>query len=141
MCLPSIEQRGQTLELALPNAPVHVDADYTRMVQVVSNILGNATKYTGERGRIELTLTTEGDRAVIRVRDNGLGISPDMLDRIFHRFVQIDTAEHRTRGGFGIGLALVKAIVDLHGGTVEARSEGFGTGSEFVISLPLAVGG
>jgi signal transduction histidine kinase len=138
MCLPAIEQRGQTLDVALPNAPNHIDGDYTRLVEVVGNTLGNASKYTEERGRIDLTLSADGDRAVIRVRDNGLGISPDMLERIFERFIQIDTAAHRSRAGFGIGLALVKAIVDLHGGTVQARSEGFGRGSEFVVSLPLA---
>jgi PAS domain S-box-containing protein len=138
MCLPSIEQRRQTLELALPDAPIHVDGDYARLVQVVGNILGNASKYTAERGRIALTLSSERDQAVIRVRDNGQGISPDMLERIFDRFVQVDTATDRIRGGIGIGLALAKAIVDLHGGTVAARSEGLGTGSEFVICLPLA---
>jgi signal transduction histidine kinase len=117
-------------------ASIYVEADAARIVQVVGNILNNAAKYMQEGGSIVLTALEDDDVAVIRVRDEGVGISPDMLHRIFQKFVQIDTSGHRAQGGLGIGLALVKAVVELHGGTVEARSEGIGKGSQFTVRLP-----
>jgi signal transduction histidine kinase len=136
--LPAIERRHHVLHVALPESPVVVDVDAARIVQVVSNLLHNAAKYMKEGGRVELTAAAEEGRAVIRVRDEGVGIAPEMLDRIFDAFVQVDSSTHRAQGGLGIGLALVKALVDLHGGTVQARSEGIGKGSEFTVRLPVA---
>ena len=138
MCTPAVEQRGHALVVTLSDRPIHVHADVARIVEVVGNILGNAAKYTPDSGRIELAVSVEESTAIIRVRDNGLGISPDMLERIFQRFVQVDTAAHRARGGLGIGLAIVKAVIEQHGGSVEARSEGIGQGSEFIVRLPVA---
>jgi signal transduction histidine kinase len=132
-----IEKRRHTLRVSLTASPVYVNVDAARIVQVVGNLLNNAAKYMQEGGRIDLTAAESERMAVIRVRDEGVGISPDMLERIFHRFVQIDSSGHRAQGGLGIGLALVRAIVELHGGTVEARSEGIGKGSEFTVRLPI----
>ncbi len=109
-----------------------------RLAQVVGNLLTNAAKYTEPNGRIWLTAEREGDEAVLRVRDNGIGIAPDMLPRIFELFVQVDHAATRSQGGLGIGLTLVKNLVEMHNGTVEARSDGLGKGSEFVVRLPLS---
>ena len=131
-----IERRKHTLKVVLTESPIYVYADAARVVQVVGNILNNAAKYMQERGSIELTAIDDDGVAVIRVRDEGVGISPEMLHRIFHKFVQIDSSGHRAQGGLGIGLALVKAVVELHGGTVEARSEGIGKGSQFTVRLP-----
>jgi PAS domain S-box-containing protein len=138
MCTPAVEQRKHALVVTLSDRPIYVDADVGRIVEVVGNILGNAAKYTPDGGRIELAVSVEEGKAIIRVRDNGLGISPDMLERVFQRFVQVDTAAHRACGGLGIGLAIVKAVVELHGGSVEARSEGIDQGSEFIVRLPVA---
>ena len=135
-CSPLIERRRHRLDTVLPDSPLCVNVDAGRIVQVVCNLLNNAAKYMRDGGRIELAVCEREAAAVITVRDEGIGIAPDMLGRIFHRFVQIDSSKDRTEGGLGIGLALVKAIVDLHGGTVEAYSEGIGTGSEFTVRLP-----
>ena len=108
-----------------------------RLAQVVGNLLTNAAKYTEANGRIRLTAQREDGEAVLRVRDTGIGIAPDMLPHIFELFVQVDHAATRSQGGLGIGLTLVKNLVEMHHGTVEAHSDGLGQGSEFVIRLPL----
>lgn len=136
-CSPFMDERHHTLVTSLPEAPVQINGDLARLVQVLCNILNNAAKYMDDGGRIELSLVERPDAAVITVRDHGLGIAPDMLERIFQRFVQVDASTNRSQGGLGIGLALVRALVDLHGGTVTAFSDGPGTGSEFVVRLPL----
>jgi signal transduction histidine kinase len=136
-CTPLIERRQHVLRVTLPDTPVSLDADPDRMVQVVCNLVNNAAKYTREGGRIELTASEAAGWAVIRVSDSGVGIAPEMLDRIFDRFLQIGTSRHRAEGGLGIGLSLVKAIVDLHGGRVTAYSGGIGQGSEFTVRLPI----
>jgi len=132
-----IEQRGHALTVQIPDMPVDVDADAPRLVQVAGNLLHNAAKFTPNNGRIDIVLRTELGMAVVAVRDNGVGIPPGMVDRIFDRFVQIGTSEPRGEAGLGIGLSVVKALVELHGGTVEARSAGAGKGSEFIFRLPL----
>jgi two-component system CheB/CheR fusion protein len=129
------------LAVSLPPHPVAVDGDITRLAQVVSNLLNNACKYTPRGGRVWLTVTEEPAGAhrpgvAISVRDNGAGIPPDQLPRIFDAFSQADSSLERTGGGLGIGLTLVKTLVQLHGGSVEARSAGVGQGSEFVVHLP-----
>jgi signal transduction histidine kinase/ActR/RegA family two-component response regulator len=121
-----------------PARPVCVDGDPTRLEQVVTNLLLNASKYSPRGTRIHVVVATEGEHAVIRVRDEGVGIDPDQLERIFDLFAQVDTSLDRSAGGLGIGLTLVKRLVELHGGEVRAHSEGQGKGSEFMVSLPLA---
>jgi PAS domain S-box-containing protein len=137
MARPVIDARRHNLTVTLPKDPMWVEGDPVRLGQVVMNLLTNAAKYTGEGGKIWLTAEREGDRATIRVRDTGIGIEPDMLPRIFEMFTQVDTSLNRREGGLGIGLSIVKKIAELHGGVVEARSGGRGTGSEFLIRLPL----
>ncbi len=136
-CAPVIERRRHTLKVGFSEAPVYLDVDAARMVQVVGNLLNNAAKYMQEGGRIHVTAFADGGTAVIRVRDEGVGIPPEMLGRIFQRFIQLGSSGHRAEGGLGIGLSLVKALVDLHGGSVDARSDGIGTGSEFTVRLPM----
>jgi CheY-like chemotaxis protein len=104
---------------------------------VVSNLLNNAAKYTPAGGQIWLCAETDGDQVAIRVRDNGAGIAPDLLPRVFEKFAQLGTPEFRSQGGLGIGLTLSETLVQLHGGTISAHSEGKGTGSEFIVRLPL----
>jgi CheY-like chemotaxis protein/two-component sensor histidine kinase len=135
---PLIEAQGHELTIALPPESLPLDADPVRLAQVVGNLLTNAAKYTEAQGRIGLTAKREGDRAVLRVRDNGIGIAPDMLPHIFELFVQVDHAAIRSQGGLGIGLTLVKNLVEMHHGTVKAHSAGLGKGSEFVVQLPLS---
>jgi signal transduction histidine kinase len=136
---PLIDQQGHTLTVTLPPEELTVDADPTRLVQVVANLLNNAAKFTPRGGRLELGLARESaDGAVISVRDNGVGIPPEMLERVFDLFTQVDRSHAQVSGGLGIGLTLVRRLVDMHGGRIEARSEGAGTGSEFRIHLPLA---
>jgi PAS domain S-box-containing protein len=133
-----VERRRHTLSVRLPDTPVYLHADAARLVQVASNLLNNAAKYTQEGGHIEIAAAEEAGMGVVRVRDEGVGIPPDMVDRIFDRFVQVGTSGHRADGGLGIGLSIVKALVELHGGTVEAHSGGIGKGSEFVFRVPVA---
>ena len=133
---PVIEQEGHQLALALHGEPVHLDGDGTRLAQVFSNLLNNAAKYTPSGGSIELVTRREGGHVVVSVRDNGMGIPPEMLQRVFDMFQQVDASLSRSRGGLGIGLTLVKRLVQLHDGSVEARSGGLGKGSEFVVRLP-----
>jgi two-component system CheB/CheR fusion protein len=116
---------------------VWVSGDPVRLGQVVGNVLSNAYKFTDTGDSICLSLETGEESAVLRIRDTGMGIAPDQLDRIFEMFAQADTSLERNRDGLGIGLTLVRALVALHGGTVEARSAGVGQGSEFIIQLPL----
>jgi len=134
-----IENAGHRLSLTLPPKPVTVNADRTRLAQVFANLLNNSAKYTAPGGDISLGVERHGTDVVVRVKDNGVGIPPDMLPRIFDTFMQVDRSLERSQGGLGIGLSLVRALVDMHNGTVEARSEGHGKGSEFVVRLSDAV--
>lgn len=134
---PLCEEKDQELDVELPTAPTYVDADPVRLTQAVGNLLNNASKYTARGGRIELTVRAEDGDGVIRVRDDGIGIDAEQLPRIFDMFSQVEDPMRRSRGGLGIGLALVKNLVELHGGEVEARSAGLGRGSEFSVRLPL----
>jgi signal transduction histidine kinase/CheY-like chemotaxis protein len=135
---PLIETQGHELTIHLPAESLPLEADPVRLAQVVANLLTNAAKYTEPGGRITLTARREGDRAVLSVRDTGIGIAPDMLPKVFDLFVQVDHATTKTQGGLGIGLTLVKNLVEMHQGEVEARSAGLGQGSEFVVRLPLS---
>ncbi|MGO4474966.1 ATP-binding protein [Massilia sp. 2TAF26] len=129
-----------TLRLFVDEGPVMVDGDATRLAQVVVNLLTNAAKYTPDGGDIELHLRCAGETAEIRVRDNGIGIPSPALDTVFDMFSQLEPALERAKGGLGIGLALVRGIVELHGGRIRAESDGPHQGSTFIVSLPLAAG-
>jgi PAS domain S-box-containing protein len=120
--------------------PVWIDADPTRMAQVLGNLLQNSLKFTHSGGAVDVTLDRCRERAELCVRDNGVGMEPTTVERMFEPFVQADQALARTKGGLGLGLALVKGIVEMHGGSVQARSEGLGRGAEFVVSIPLLEG-
>ena len=133
---PLIGQRRHELNVSLPPQPIWLHADAARLEQVVVNLLTNATKYTDEGGHIWLTVQQEGDAVVLRVRDTGIGIAPELLPRIFDLFTQAERSLDRSQGGLGIGLSLVQRLVELHGGTVEAYSV-LGQGSEFVVRLPV----
>ncbi|MEO6710382.1 MAG: ATP-binding protein, partial [Planctomycetota bacterium] len=133
---PLIESRNHMLVLELPERTVLVDADMTRLTQVVSNLLNNAAKYTPDGGRIVLSATFDGDSVQITVTDSGIGIPKAMLPRVFDMFTQINRRLERSQGGLGIGLALVKRLVEMHGGTVAARSEGENQGTSMVLRLP-----
>jgi signal transduction histidine kinase len=135
---PLVEARQHELALSLPAQPLALYADPTRLAQVVANLLNNAAKYTEPGGRIELRARCEPGCALIEVRDTGVGIPREMLGRIFELFTQLDQSLERTQGGLGIGLTLVKHLVEMHGGSVEAWSEGPGRGSEFRVRVPLA---
>ncbi|WP_254508559.1 PAS domain-containing hybrid sensor histidine kinase/response regulator [Anatilimnocola floriformis] len=135
---PAIDARGHELMLTRPARPIFVDGDLVRLSQVVSNLLSNASKYTDKPSQIWLTIEPGKDEVAIRVRDNGVGMTGDELTRIFNLFEQADTSIARARGGLGIGLTLVKRIVEMHGGSVTATSEGLGIGSELTVHLPLA---
>lgn len=135
---PYLEERQHTLDVSLPEQPLPLEADPARLEQVFTNLLSNAGKYTPPGGSIRLSAAREGDRAVVRVRDNGIGIRPEMLGRVFEMFQQADRVPGRVSEGLGLGLALVRGLVALHGGSVTASSAGPGTGSEFIVSLPLA---
>ncbi|HLJ92109.1 MAG TPA: PAS domain S-box protein [Gemmataceae bacterium] len=135
---PLIEKWGHELTVELPSEPVYLDADQTRLAQVLLNLLNNAAKYTEQGGRIWLTAEREGESVVIRVKDTGIGIPQEILPRIFEMFTQVDRSLERSQGGLGIGLTLVQSLVEMHGGTVEAHSDGPGKGSEFVVQLPVA---
>ncbi len=136
-CRPVMEWAKHDLTITLPPQPLYLNADPTRLAQVVGNLLNNACKFTDKGGRIGLTVEREGEQAVIRVRDTGIGIPADQLPRIFDMFMQVDTSLERSVSGLGIGLTLVKNVVEMHGGTVEAHSGGVDEGSEFVVRLPL----
>ena len=135
---PLIDAQCHELTVSLPDESLALDADPVRLAQVVGNLLTNAAKYTEPHGRIWLTTHREGDQAVLRVRDTGIGIAPDMLPHVFELFVQVDHAATRSQGGLGIGLTLVQNLVEMHHGSVEAHSPGLGKGSEFGVRLPLS---
>jgi PAS domain S-box-containing protein len=134
---PLIESRGHALTVSLPPAPIYLDADLTRLAQVFSNLLNNAARYTETGGRIRLAAEPQGDEVVVAVKDTGMGIPSVLLPHVFEMFRQGDRILERSQGGLGIGLTLVKRLVELHGGSVEARSEGRGLGSELVVRLPI----
>ncbi|MSR56742.1 MAG: response regulator [Planctomycetaceae bacterium] len=135
---PLIEATGHQLIVALPEQPVWLEADLVRLAQVVSNLLNNAVKYTHTPGQIKLSARCERGQAVLRVRDTGIGIAAEMLPRIFEMYMQTAPADSHALGGLGIGLTLVRNLVELHHGTVEARSAGLGCGTEFVVRLPVS---
>ena len=134
---PALEAAGHKLTVSLPPEPVHLDADVTRLAQVFGNLLNNSAKYTERGGHIWLTATREGDQISVAVRDTGIGIPPSALPKIFDMFSQVDRSIERSTGGLGIGLALVKGLVEMHGGTVGAASPGQGQGSTFTVRLPV----
>jgi signal transduction histidine kinase len=134
---PLIQERGHTVTLEMPPERLRVDGDATRLTQALGNVLGNAAKYTDRGGRIALNCERVGSEVEIRVRDNGIGIPADLLPRIFDLFTQLDRRSDHSISGLGIGLALVRRLVEMHGGSVSAVSSGAGTGSEFLIRLPL----
>ncbi len=133
---PLINAQRHQLRLSLPSEPILVRADASRLTQVVANLLNNAAKYQNEEGVIELAARREGDEAVISIRDRGIGLSREMLSEAFELFAQGERTPDRAQGGLGIGLSLVKKLVELHGGTVRAASDGLGQGSEFVVRMP-----
>ncbi len=135
---PLVDSRAHKLFVEEPPEPIFVDADKTRLTQVIANLLNNAAKYTECGGQITLRTVLHGSDAVLSVRDNGAGIPAQMLPKIFDMFTQVDRSLERSQGGLGIGLSLVKGLIEQHGGSVEARSDGHGTGSEFIIRLPVA---
>jgi signal transduction histidine kinase len=133
---PFIDAHQHTLDVSLPAGPLWLDADPVRLVEVVGNLLNNAAKYTHPGGRIGLTVERQADQAVLRVVDTGTGIEPDLLPRVFDLFTQGHRSIDRSQGGLGIGLTVVRNLVEMHGGTVEARSAGPGQGAEFIVRLP-----
>ncbi len=135
---PLVEAHRHELTVRVPPQPLHVEVDPVRLSQAIANLLNNAAKYTDPGGRIWLTADRIGAEARVSVRDSGIGIGPDALPGVFEMFSQTERAAERSEGGLGIGLSLVRGLVELHGGTTEARSDGHGRGSEFVIRLPVA---
>ncbi len=133
---PVIDARKHTLNLVVPSTPVPVEADPVRLAQVLANLLNNAAKYTQECGKIDFELVRSGKEAVFSVRDNGIGISAEKLSAVFDLFTQVDHSLDRAQGGLGIGLTLVRRLVEMHGGTVHASSEGTNRGSQFVVRIP-----
>jgi len=136
---PLIEKSRHELTVSLPTEPVLLDADPIRLAQVFLNLLNNSAKYTKRGGHIWLAAERQGSDAVVSVRDNGVGIPADMLARVFDLFTQVGGSLERSQGGLGIGLTLVRRLVELHDGNIEARSNGPGEGSEFVVRLPVFV--
>ncbi|HEX9670479.1 MAG TPA: ATP-binding protein [Thermoanaerobaculia bacterium] len=135
---PLLGAGGHRLTVAVPPRPIFVDADPTRLAQALSNLINNAAKYTPRGGHVAVTLEREGGEAAVTVRDTGIGIPAEMLPSIFEMFTQVDRSLERAQGGLGIGLTLAKRLVEMHGGTIAAHSEGPGRGSEFTIRLPIA---
>lgn len=135
---PLIARRRHTLDIDVPHEPIYLNGDDARLVQIITNLLNNAARYTAEGGRIRLSIGRVDTSAVLRVKDNGIGIPPEMLSRIFDLFTRLDGARSQYTAGMGIGLAFVRQLVTAQGGSVEALSEGEGKGSEFVVRLPLA---
>jgi protein-histidine pros-kinase len=133
---PLITARGHRLIVSTPDEPISICADLVRLSQVIANLLTNAAKYCPQPSRIWLSARREGVDVVIRVEDEGIGIAPDMLERIFELFVQADASPGRTQGGLGIGLTLVRRLVEMHNGSIYAKSAGLGQGSEFIVRLP-----
>jgi PAS domain S-box-containing protein len=135
---PYIGTRKHQLVVDIGDEPLHLDADLVRVEQTLANLLNNAARYTEEGGTIRLRARRDGSDAVVIVQDNGIGISAEMLPKVFEPFTQVQTGRSRGHGGLGVGLTLARTLVELHGGTLEARSEGIGKGSEFTVRLPLA---
>jgi CheY-like chemotaxis protein len=135
---PLIQSAGHKLTLSMPEEPLWVDGDPVRLAQILANVLNNAAKYTEAGGDIEISASREGSAAKISVRDNGAGISPDALPRLFEMFSRGDRGSGRDQGGLGIGLALARRLVEMHGGSITAHSDGPGHGSEFIVQLPLS---
>jgi len=138
---PFIESSGHDLSVTLPQAQIWLDADPTRLTQVLLNLLNNAAKYTPRGGRVSIEAAARDGVAVVVVRDSGIGIPAEHLASVFEMFSQVAPAIERSQGGLGIGLALVRGLVDMHGGSIEARSEGAGLGSEFTLRLPMVQAG
>lgn len=130
--------KGHDISVSLPEHPCWVDGDHSRLVQAISNLLGNAIRYTGDGGEIAVTVDIPGTDVRVRVTDNGIGLDPDKIPRLFDIYVQAERSSDRGRGGLGLGLALVKSLVELHGGSVSASSAGIGCGSSFWLRLPLS---
>jgi len=137
---PAIDERGHRLRCDVEAGALRLNGDRTRLVQVVQNLLNNAAKYTPPGGNIELTVRRDDGHVIIEVRDDGIGIAPELLPKVFDLFTQGDGGLARTAGGLGVGLSLARRIVELHGGTVEGRSEGVGHGASFLVRLPLSFG-
>jgi two-component system, sensor histidine kinase len=133
---PLLEQRQHALAVVLPSDPLQVDADATRLSQVFSNLLNNAANYTEPGGRIELRADASDTEITVSIRDNGIGIAPDMLGTVFRMFAQADASLERVQGGLGVGLTLARHLIELHHGSIEAKSKGVGHGSEFMVRLP-----
>lgn len=136
---PLMDAQGHELFVRMPAESLPLDADPVRLTQVVANLLTNAAKYTDPGGRVWLTGERDGDTAILRVRDNGIGIASHLLPSIFDLFVQVDHSSTKAQGGLGIGLTLVKNLVEMHNGVVQGRSDGLGRGCEFAVKLPLVV--
>ena len=136
---PLIEANCDDLTITVPPGPIYVDADVTRVAQVFSNLLNNAAKYTERGGRVQMNVQRRGGEVVVSVKDNGVGIPAHMLPRVFEMFTQVDRNIERSQGGLGIGLSIVKRLVEMHGGSVGVESDGPGTGSKFVVHLPVAL--
>lgn len=134
---PLLEARGHELTVSLPEEEVWLEADAARLEQVLSNLLNNAAKFTGDGGRIWVRAERPDDHAVLRIKDNGVGMDPDLIERIFDIFAQGTRSLDRPQGGLGIGLTLARRLVEMHGGTITAHSDGIGRGSEFLINLPV----
>jgi PAS domain S-box-containing protein len=134
---PLVDAAGHELRVVLPNEPIILHADPARLAQVFGNLLNNSCKYTSPGGVISISAVRDGGDVLVSVRDNGTGIPPDKIDRIFDMFTQVDRPLERAQGGLGIGLTLVKRLVEMHGGSIEAKSDGQGKGSEFVVRLPV----
>jgi two-component system CheB/CheR fusion protein len=137
---PLIEAHHHTLTVSVPPTPLRLEVDPARMAQVLTNLLNNAAKYTPDGGRIWLSVEHEDTEVVFRVRDTGAGIPREMLGKVFDLFTQVDHSLDRAQGGLGVGLTLVRSLVEMHGGSVHAFSDGPGRGSEFVVRLPLSSG-
>src|SRR5581483_3921308 len=134
---PIFDERRQQLVVELPKEPLVLEGDLTRLSEALANLLNNAAKYSNDGGRVMLRIERAGPQIIIRVKDQGVGIPQEMLPRVFELFTQVDQSLHRSQGGLGIGLALVRNLVEMHGGTIDGTSEGIGKGSEFVMRLPL----
>ncbi len=137
MSAPHVKEAAHKLEVGLPVEPLVVTGDRVRLTQVLANLLNNSARYTPSGGRIAISLARDADEAAISVKDNGIGVSKEMLPRIFELFSQSPNDENHKHGGLGIGLALARSLVEMHGGSISARSDGSGQGSEFIVRLPL----
>ena len=135
---PIIEEKNHAITITMPEEPIWIEADITRMAQVLSNLLNNSAKYTHSGGKIDLAITSDKQQVSIAISDNGTGLEPAMLNAVFDLFTQVENNHQQSQGGLGIGLALAKYLVELHHGTIEAKSEGLGKGSTFSIHMPLA---